>query len=130
MCPYKSSSYLYTPHHTTHTSLLSQGDQAAAAPKGGIDVGSPNGEKEAKEKAKQAQEDAYKSKITAATVINLATTDVERFQPVGVHSHYLFLCPLEIAAITWCVRGVRSRLGLLRLAGSIHRLHPFPFPVR
>lgn len=94
--------------YTHHNSLLSLGDQSAA-PKGGIDVGSPNGEKEtAKEAAKReqraaqkAQDDAYKSKITAATVINLATTDVERFQPVGVHSHYLFLCPLEIAAITW-----------------------------
>jgi len=52
---------------------------------------------------KQVLADAYKSKITASTVINLATTDVERFQPVGVHSHYLFLAPLEIAAITWCV---------------------------
>lgn len=78
-------------------------------------MGTPNGEKDAKEKArqqKQAQEDAYKSKITAATVINLATTDVERFQPVGVHSHYLFLCPLEIAAITWYVRLVRWWLWL------------------
>jgi hypothetical protein len=78
-----------------------------ASPNGEKSPGTPTTAEQAKarkaqaKQEKQAAEDAYKSKITASTVINLATTDVERFQPDGDHSHYLFLCPLEIAAFTW-----------------------------
>ncbi|EWM28413.1 atp-binding sub-family c (cftr mrp) member 4 [Nannochloropsis gaditana] len=46
--------------------------------------------------------DAYKKTMTVATILNLVTTDVERFQPVSTTSHYLFMAPFEIAAIAWC----------------------------
>lgn len=76
---------------------------------------------------KKEAEEAYKRKITASTVINLATTDVERFQPVGVHSHYLFLSPFEIVAITWC--GV-TETGLPFMVGMLVLLCLIPIQAR
>ncbi len=62
----------------------------------------------AAEAEKEKEDDAYyhNLSITPGLIMNMATSDVDRFQRLGSLIHYLIFAPLDIAVVSAC--GVRQ----------------------
>ncbi|CAM9891312.1 unnamed protein product [Sphacelaria rigidula] len=68
-----------------------------------------------------------KHQVTAGHLVNLATTDVERFQLSGTFFNYLWLAPLETLVILYF--GI-SAVGVSFLAGFVALAFLVPMQVR
>lgn len=59
-------------------------------------------EEGSEEGAGGGEHDAYHQSITPGLIMNMATTDVDRFQRIGSLIHYLLFAPLDILIVSAC----------------------------